>query len=192
MSAGAISLESAIRTCKVDTAWANKVESDRFLNPAEMMCPMWNGFDTAGRPVAPDSFMTKTAGCAYATDRVVVENNVSRPQYMEYVTLSANGIAMSPASNQAADSAAYVNSKARTQENSLLPNITGQFGNVTEAYGHRTSCHRANLPQRTSYKASMAQEAQQARNSAMMANNYEGYRHMKNAGMMRQPVRRRY
>ncbi len=128
MSAGAISLESAIRTCKVDTAWANKVESDRFLNPAEMMCPMWNGFDTAGRPVAPDSFMTKTAGCAYATDRVVVENNVSRPQYMEYVTLNANGIAMAPAPNQSATSEGYVNSKARTQQNALLPNITGQFG----------------------------------------------------------------
>tara|TARA_B100000902_G_C27301327_1_gene912974 strand:+ start:91 stop:663 length:573 start_codon:yes stop_codon:yes gene_type:complete len=183
MSAGAISLESAIRTCKVDTAWANKVESDRFLNPAEMMCPMWNGFDTAGRPVAPDSFMTKTAGCAYATDRVVVENNVSRPQYMEYVTLSANGIAQAtPQAGQNGNVESYVNSLARTQQNAQLPNITGQFGNVTEAYGHRTSCHTANLPQRTSYKAAMAQRAQQGRQAAATQNTMENYRNIQRAG----------
>ena len=88
---GALSLESAIRTCKVDTAYANKVESDRFLNPQNMVCPIWNGVDTAGRRVCPDSFWTKRAGCNSAEDRVVVENN-QRPQYMEYINLSANGI----------------------------------------------------------------------------------------------------
>ena len=46
-----ISLEAAIRTCKVDTGWANKVESDRFLNPNNMMCPIWTGVDSAGRSV---------------------------------------------------------------------------------------------------------------------------------------------
>lgn len=91
MSAGSVSLESAIRTCKVDTAYANKVESDRFLNPQNMVCPVWNGMDTAGRKVCPDSFWTKNAGCNSSEDRVVVENNL-RPQYMEYINLSANGI----------------------------------------------------------------------------------------------------
>ena len=42
MSAGSVSLESAIRTCKVDTAYAAKIESDRFLNPGNMVCPVWN------------------------------------------------------------------------------------------------------------------------------------------------------
>ena len=56
-----------------------------------MVCPVWNGVDTAGRGVSPDSFVTKTAGCNSAEDRVVVENN-QRPQYMEYINLSANGI----------------------------------------------------------------------------------------------------
>ena len=70
----ALSLEASIRTCKVDTGWANKMESDRFLNPNLMVCPVWNGFDTAGRMVAPDSFWTKNAGCNSAEDRVVVEN----------------------------------------------------------------------------------------------------------------------
>jgi hypothetical protein len=91
MSAGSISLEAAIRTCKVDTAYANKVQSDRFLNPENMVCPIWNGVDTAGRRVSPDSFWTKNGGCNSAEDRVVVENN-QRPQYMEYINLSANGI----------------------------------------------------------------------------------------------------
>lgn len=91
MSAGSVSLESAIRTCKVDTAYADKVESDRFLNPFNMVCPIWNGVDTAGRRVSPDSFWTKNAGCNSAEDRLVVENN-QRPQYMEYINLSANGI----------------------------------------------------------------------------------------------------
>ena len=68
----AISLEAAIRTCKVDTAYANKVESDRFLNPQNMVCPVWNGVDTAGRRVCPDSFWTKRAVCNSAEDRVVV------------------------------------------------------------------------------------------------------------------------
>ena len=88
-----VSLESALRTCKVDTAWASRIESDRFFNPNNMVCPIWNGMDTAGRVVCQDSFKTKRAGCNSATDRVEVENNVSRPQYMEYITLSANGIA---------------------------------------------------------------------------------------------------
>jgi hypothetical protein len=86
-----VPLSQTIRTCKVDVAYADRVQSDRFLNPANMVCPVWNGVDTAGRRVSPDSFVTKSAGCNSAEDRVVVENN-QRPQYMEYINLSANGI----------------------------------------------------------------------------------------------------
>lgn len=86
-----VSLQSAIRTCKVDVSWANKIESDRFLNPQVMTCPPWNGHDTAGRPVCADSYYTKTAGCNSAKDRITVENNL-RPQYIEYVTLDAQGL----------------------------------------------------------------------------------------------------
>lgn len=85
-------IEAAIRTCKVNTGWANRVESDRFLNPNLMMCPVWNGMDTAGRSACPDSFYTKRGGCNSAIDRLVVENDVSRPQYLEYITLSPEGI----------------------------------------------------------------------------------------------------
>lgn len=86
-----ISLEGSIRTCKVDTAFANKLQSDRFMNPSNMLCPVWNGVDTTGRSVCPDSYWTKQGGCNSALDRVQVENDL-RPQYMEYITLDAAGI----------------------------------------------------------------------------------------------------
>jgi len=122
---GSISLESALRTCKIDTAWADKVQSDRFLNPNQMVCPIWNGIDTAGRTVCPDSFMTKNAGCNSAEDRVLVENNVSRPQYMEYVNLSAGGIA----GNVYGNTLPYQNEVRRTQRLKNAFKHTGQFGN---------------------------------------------------------------
>ena len=81
-----ISLEAATRTCKVDTASAARIESDRFLNPSLVMCPNWTGKDLAGRQVSADSFYTKRAGCNSAADRVIVENNL-RPQYAEYINL---------------------------------------------------------------------------------------------------------
>jgi hypothetical protein len=89
--AGYVSLESSIRTCKIDPAYAAKVQSDRFLNPGNMICPIWNGYDSAGRPSCADSFNTKSAGCNSAEDRVFVEN-YQRPQYVEYVNLSSGGI----------------------------------------------------------------------------------------------------
>jgi hypothetical protein len=89
--AGNISLESSIRTCKIDPAYAAKVQSDRFLNPGNMVCPIWNGYDSAGRPACPASFNTKNAGCNSAEDRVFTEN-YQRPQYVQYVNLSSGGI----------------------------------------------------------------------------------------------------
>ena len=85
-----ISLLGSINVCKVNTGWADKLQSDRFENPNNMTCPLWSGQDTYGRFVSPDSFYTKTAGCASADDRVAVENFL-RPQYMEYVALDAAG-----------------------------------------------------------------------------------------------------
>lgn len=85
-----ISLENSIKTCKVDDAWASRVQSDRFLNPNNAVCPVWNGLDSAGRPVCVDSYATKSGGCNNANDRVVVENHL-RPNYIEYVNLSSRG-----------------------------------------------------------------------------------------------------
>ena len=128
MSAGSISLESALRTCKVNQSSANKVESDRFLNPDNMLCPIWNGHDLTGRPVCPDSFMTKSRGCNSAQDRVLVENNVTRPQYMSYITLSQNGIVGDIYGN----TTSHTNSQLRTNALDKVHGLTGQFGHVTD------------------------------------------------------------
>lgn len=119
-----ISLEASLRTCKVDTGWANKVESDRFLNPNLMVCPIWLGRDNAGRQVCPDSFVTKTAGCNSPEDRVVVENNVTRPQYMEYINLNANGVQ----GNIYGNTMGYQQTGVRDQMLDNTGNLTGQFG----------------------------------------------------------------
>ncbi len=131
MSAGSVSLEAALRTCKVDSAYANKVQSDRFLNPNNMVCPVWNGIDTAGREVCPDSFYTKRAGCNSAEDRVVVENNVSRPQYLEYITLSQGGIQgdiYAADKKMYGDTMPYANSQARSNDLHNINKVTGNFG----------------------------------------------------------------
>jgi hypothetical protein len=129
MSAGSISLESSIRTCKVNPEEADRIESDRFLNPHNMVCPMWNGVDLTGRQVCPDSFYTKRAGCNSAEDRVVVENNVSRPQYFEYITLSSNGLKAADMYNNNTN---YHDSRERTMDlqhiASTTPNFGKQFG----------------------------------------------------------------
>lgn len=85
-----LSLLSSIRGCKVDTAYADKIQSDRFENPYLMVCPPWSGVDAAGRLSSADSFFTKTAGCNSPGDRIIVENAL-RPQYIEYVNLDAQG-----------------------------------------------------------------------------------------------------
>jgi hypothetical protein len=80
--------------------------------------------DTTGRSVCQDSFYTKRGGCNSATDRVDVENNVSRPQYMEYLTLSANGIAGNIYGNNE-HSQESINRRAQLDG---VNNITGNFG----------------------------------------------------------------
>jgi hypothetical protein len=167
---GSVSMESAIRTCKVDTAWADKVESDRFLNPDNMVCPLWNGLDTAGRAACPDSFMTKQAGCNSAEDRVVVENSVSRPQYMEYINLNSSGIE----GDIYAGNEPYENSGYRTKDLQNNHNITGQFGLVT-GYGQNVypPCQGSGRSgSTTAYQQAMMQ--QNSRGAAAMENYSKG------------------
>ena len=80
-----MSLESSIRTCKVDTANSTRIQSDRFLNPRNLVCPVWDGLDAAGRVACPDSWWTKREGCNSSADRIGVEN-VLRPAYMSYIS----------------------------------------------------------------------------------------------------------
>ena len=147
-----ISLEGSIRTCKVDTAYGNRVQSDRFLNPNLMVCPIWSGSDNTGRAVSPDSFYTKSAGCNSAEDRVVVENSVTRPQYMEYINLNAAGIDASIYGNTMPWNAVGETTKQLQNVN----NITGNFG---LQFGADVYPKCGTYP----YNDAMAQEAQQRR-----------------------------
>jgi hypothetical protein len=85
-----ISLSGALRTAKVDVAYASKLESARIHDTRFTVCPVWTGVDTMGRPACPNSFITKRAGCHSANDRVEIENAL-RPQYAQYVNLDAEG-----------------------------------------------------------------------------------------------------
>lgn len=120
-----ISLEGSIRSCKVDTGYAPKIQSDRFFNPNVMLCPTWQHQDATGRNVCWDSFYTKTPGCNSARDIVLVEN-AQRPQYIEYVTLDASGIE----GLDCGAAAQRANQATRCQESALdnAHKQTGQFG----------------------------------------------------------------
>jgi hypothetical protein len=126
-----VSLEGSLRTCKVDTSWANRLESDRFLNPNAMVCPAWNGIDTTGRTVCSDSYYTKKAGCHSAADRVMVENAL-RPQYIEYVNLNAAGI-RGGQQCQNVEGYGNINPDTMCHAETLndARNRVGQFGTVT-------------------------------------------------------------
>ena len=130
------SLMGSLRTCKVDTSWANKIQSDRFQNPSEMVCPLWNGVDTSGREVFQDSFYTKNAGCNSAEDRVGVENAVSRPQYMEYINLNAAGLD----GDIYGDTEARQKTILRQQGIKDAQNYGGQFGLVNAASNITPAC----------------------------------------------------
>lgn len=122
-----ISLQGSIRTCKVDTAFADKLQSDRFMNPSNMLCPVWNGVDTTGRSVCPDSYWTKQGGCNSAMDRVLIENEL-RPQYMEYITLDASGIR---GGQQCPKNKMNADAKCARTKMSNVHLQTGQFGYQT-------------------------------------------------------------
>jgi len=159
-----ISLESAIRTCKVDTAYANKVQSDRFLNPSLMVCPIWNGVDTTGREVCVDSYWTKNAGCNSAEDRVMVENDVTRPQYMEYINLSAQGINGAVYGN----SMPYNEVGQTSRELQAINNVTGNFG---LQFGANTYPGCNYYP----YEEALAQEKAATKSESFIQNTRENY-----------------
>lgn len=167
------SLTSSVRTCNVDQGYADKLQSDRFLNPNNMLCPVWNGRDLAGREVSADSFMTKARGCNSALDRVVVENNVSRPQYAEYLTLSANGIKGDIYGN----SMIHHNALGQEMHMDKVHNVTGQFGNQFDAT-NQTMCGVR------PYEQAMALNAQYDRERQSLEHGYYAHDSRMNSGMM--------
>jgi hypothetical protein len=101
----------------------------------------------------------------------MVENNVARPQYMEYITLSSGGIQ----GNIYGNTMPWQQSHQRQKELDHVNKITGNFGKQFGASVY-PSCGYA------PYKNAMAQEHQQQRQGQAMQMGYEGYSRRQNAG----------
>jgi hypothetical protein len=71
--------------------WAARFQSDRYLNPDQMLCIPWQSTDGMGRPISDQTYQTKQPGCNSALDRVDVENE-QRPQNVDQIGLNAAGI----------------------------------------------------------------------------------------------------
>ena len=119
-----ISLQGSLRTCKVNTGYANRLNSERFENSDVMVCPVWNGHDLAGRPVCADSYATKIPGCNVASDRVVVEN-AHRPIYSEYIQLNTKGL---QGPKYGSEKFQVSNSRAANKSTEHFKDLTGSFG----------------------------------------------------------------
>ena len=130
-----LSLDASIRTCKVETGEAIRIESDRFLNPNNMVCVPWNGYNLKGQRVCADSFYTKTPGCNSALDRVSVESFL-RPDYAAYINLNMQGIqgdiygGDNPSTHdEAREANEWSNSRNK---------ITGSYGNQWQSSNYMT------------------------------------------------------
>ena len=177
MSAGSVSLTSSVRNCTFDAGWANKVQSDRFLNPMNAICPTWNGINLKGQQVCPDSFYTKSPGCNSALDRVIVENNVERPEYFSYIGLSAAGINGSMYGNEDAHAKTLARQRFGDSRNKYTGNYGKDFNaNVKTTAGDKGCSVGA-------YEQAMAQEAQSMRGQGFAQNGYEAYNNRRSSGM---------
>ena len=145
-----LSLDASIRTCKVETGEANRIESDRFLNPNNMVCVPWNGHNSKGQRVCQDSFSTKTPGCNSALDRVSVESFL-RPDYAAYINLNMVGIQGDIYGN--GNTTSFVDSGAASAWSDSRDKITGNFGNQWRSSNYM-SCGL------NSYERAMAQQQQ--------------------------------
>lgn len=63
---------------RVNTQWADRFYSDRFLNPSNAVCPLPPRLDNLGRDADTNSLRTKAGGCHSALDVVNIENQ-TRP-----------------------------------------------------------------------------------------------------------------
>jgi hypothetical protein len=166
-----ISLLGSIQTCKVDTGWANKIQSARFQDPQLMMCPVWNGFNTKGQQVCADSFYTKREGCNSPADRVLVENAL-RPQYAEYINLDAQGFQSDAIYANNMD---WANVGAQQASVNRIDSTTPNFG---LQFGHNTLQRCA--PQ---YSQAMAQMGYAQRNQQQLQEGFLNNKMRRYSGM---------
>ena len=151
-----LSLDASIRTCKVQTGNADRIQTDRFFNPNNMVCIPWNGYNNKGQSVSPDSQYTKTAGCNSAEDRVSVETFL-RPDYAAYINLNMQGLQGDIYGNSNATDRAGQANEWQDSRNA----ITGQFGNQWQSTNYKTCSISPGA-----YETAMAQISQDNRQAA--------------------------
>lgn len=168
-----ISLEKSVRTCSVNTGEANRIQSDRFFNPQNMVCIPWNGLDNQGREVSPDSFYTKTLGCDSAEDRVLVENS-QRPKYYSYVALGAQGLNGDFYGRSSNDN--FRDAMGRDAFDKSRNNLSGNFG---KQWGANVAFQGCTVG---AYERNQSMMAQEARGQNFMQNGYKANANMAAAG----------
>ena len=160
-----VSLTANILTSKVNVGNADRLRTYRIQDPSAQMCPVWNGQDLAGRQSHEYGFYTKVEGCNSAEDRLAVENSL-RPQYTNFVTYSAEGIAgyiydkplEGDRNNLQYNQEVYAsNERRKTKANN------GQFGTVSPA--------ESRIPSSTTEELSAMNGALNSDAAAVMAQN---------------------
>lgn len=82
----ALSLQRTLKNCKVKTEDAVRYQSERFLNPKEVICSQYKFRDDFGRNVSFSPYNLNHAGCNSPLNIVDVEN-LHRPPYHQYVSM---------------------------------------------------------------------------------------------------------
>lgn len=170
-----LSLIKSVRNCTVSTGEANKIQSDRFFNPNIAVCPTWNNLDNAGREVNVDSFYTKSAGCNSAEDRVMVENDVSRPYYFDLISLNAAGLRGEIFGNPM-DKSAVLDTNFASDYLQSRDEITGKFGEQQWSKQIKPGCTN------NAYERRMAELANNNRTAAYVQQSAKSYKFHNMAG----------
>jgi hypothetical protein len=181
-----ISLEKSVRTCSVNVGEANRIQSDRFQNPGNMVCIPWNGLNNQGQEVSPDSFYTKTPGCDSAEDRVMVEN-AQRPKYYSYVTLGAQGLNGDIYGRSDQDSFMNVMARDEFDKSRNKNDWYGGSGNFGKQWGSNVAYQGCTVDKSSGgsydrYQRGAAQIAQAGRAQNFMQNGYKANNNMRMAG----------
>jgi hypothetical protein len=173
-----LSLQASVRSCQVNVGESNRIQSDRFFNPSNMVCIPWDGMNNKGQQVSPDSFYTKTPGCDSAEDRVMVENS-QRPKYMNYVTLGADGIEgniYGGVKEGYGNVEAAQHSVGRSSFDKSRNELTGNFGTD---FGSKVAYQGCSIG---AYERGMAQMAETQRGQEYYQNTYKSNQSRQIAG----------
>jgi hypothetical protein len=166
-----LSLNASIRTCKVETGEASRMESDRFLNPMLNVCIPWGQMNNKGQYVSADSFFTKTRGCNSAMDRVSVENNL-RPDYATYINLDISGL----------NGHMYENNPTAWTKSGEANEYTRSRDNIGPSYGNQFNSSNQKTCGFNAYENAMAQTSQSNRQASFQNNAYQQNQYQQHAG----------